>query len=96
MSDLFSFCSSFIEVVLDKKDSFNLPSVQVQDEQMFSAFEEIDEEAIKRQKDEAAKQQKQLTEQNLLSKMRSISIDYKAVKLYFKLLKDSLKNQDHN
>ena len=55
MSDLYSFCSSFIEVV-GKQEAISLPSVQVQDEEMFSAFEEIDEEQIKRQKDAAAKQ----------------------------------------
>ncbi|MFO0117251.1 MAG: hypothetical protein ACK521_06445 [bacterium] len=28
--------------------------------------------------------------------MRALSIDYKATKLYFKLLKESLHNKDHN
>ena len=32
----------------------------------------------------------------MLAKMRQISIDYKAIKLYFKLLKDSLQNSEHN
>lgn len=57
---------------------------------------EIDEESIKRQKEEAAKHKKTLQEQTLIAQMRSISIDYKAVKLYFKQLKDSLQNREHN
>jgi hypothetical protein len=36
--------------------------VQVQDEEMFSAFEEIDEETLKRQKEELAKRQKALSD----------------------------------
>ncbi len=35
-------------------------------------------------------------DQNRIAQMRALSIDYKATKLYFKLLKESLHNKDHN
>lgn len=31
-----------------------------------------------------------------MARMRQLGIDYKATKLYFKLLKESLANKDHN
>lgn len=35
-------------------------------------------------------------EQSLIAKMRTLSIDYKATKLYFKCLKDGIANNEHN
>jgi hypothetical protein len=49
IGDLYSFCSSFIES--GQKSGIELPSVMVEDEEMFSAFEEITEEQMKRQKE---------------------------------------------
>ena len=42
------------------------------------------------------KRVKNVREQTRISEMRSLSIDYKATKLYFKLLKESLHNKDLN
>lgn len=93
MDDMYAFCSSFID---DKQESFSLPSVQVQDEEMFSAFEEITEEMMKQKQQEQLKKQKSIMEQSLIAKMRTLSIDYKATKLYFKCLKDGIANNEHN
>lgn len=51
---------------------------------------------MKLQKVEMLKRQKSINDQTLIAKMRSVSIDYKAVKLYFKQLKESISNRDHN
>lgn len=57
---------------------------------MFSAFEEVSEEQIKRQMEQKLKREKTIRDESLKAKMRSLGIDYKATKLYFKLLKENL------
>lgn len=94
VGDLFSFCSSFIDSGL--QGGIELPGVMVEDEEMFSAFEEVTEEQLKRQKEAQLKRMKSKQEQCRMARMRQLSIDYKATKLYFKLLKESLHNKDHN
>jgi hypothetical protein len=37
-----------------------------------------------------------MMEQSLIAKMRTLSIDYKATKLYFKCLKEGIQDKEHN
>jgi len=56
VGDLYSFCSSFIDSGL--QGGVELPGVMVEDEEMFSAFEEVTEEQLKRQKEAQLKRMK--------------------------------------
>ena len=42
--DVYSFCSSFIEA--DRKESIDMPSVMVQEDAIYSSFEQITEEQM--------------------------------------------------
>jgi hypothetical protein len=68
----------------------------VVDEAIYSSFEVVSEEQIARDKEIEIKRIKTLKDDSILNKMRGLTIDYKATKLYFKLLKDSFNDKDAN
>jgi hypothetical protein len=61
-----------------------------------SSFEQISEEQIKRKRVLELQRLKSKKDNELISKMRTILIDYKAAKLYFKLLKESYGDSEQN
>jgi|694.fasta_scaffold148099_4 uncharacterized protein (DUF2344 family) len=68
----------------------------VVDEAMYSSFEVVSEEQIAIDKEIELKRKKILKDDSILNKMRGLTIDYKATKLYFKLLKDSFNDKGLN
>ena len=73
-----------------------MPSAMVEEDAIYSSFEQITEEQIAKQKAHELKRVKSIKDQTLLQKMRCLSIDYKATKLYFKFLKESYTSPDQN
>lgn len=73
-----------------------MPSAMVGEDAIYSSFEQITEDQIAKQKVQELKRIKSIKDQTLLQKMRALSIDYKATKLYFKFLKESYNNTEQN
>ena len=101
IEDLYSFCSSFIDTGMNIDEEENKVDVGLDEEEMdidaeVSSFEQISEEQIKRKRVLELQRLKSKKDNELISKMRTILIDYKAAKLYFKLLKESYGDSEQN
>ena len=101
IEDLYSFCSSFIDTGMNIDEDENKVDVGLDEEEMdidaeVSSFEQISEEQIKRKRVLELQRLKSKKDNELISKMRTILIDYKAAKLYFKLLKESYGDSEQN